>query len=464
MLCATLALFSHGLDLFAFITASLISACCGMALMAIGGENITKEPLSRRDGYLVVTLGWVAFSIIGALPYIISGSIPSVTDAIFESVSGFTTTGITIIQDVEILPQTILFWRSLTQWIGGLGIVFFTIVILPIFGVSDIQLFAAEATGIKRGKLHPRISVSGRWILFVYIALTLACIVSLRLCGMPIFDSINHALSTTATGGFSIKNSGLSYYNSPSIENTIMLFMFLSGINYALIYSTIIKGEIEKLRIDTEFKWYLGIIVLFTLVIFVSLLITQPQPIGHTFRDALFHVVSIVTTTGYTTTSFNGWPPFVWLLLGLCMYLGGCGGSTSGGIKCIRIAVVLKTMRNDFYRMLHPNAIFSVKINNKSIGQSVRQSIFTFIIFLMAIIFIGWLFYIIIGIDITRAYSTSIACLSNIGLIIGEDGGAATWSSMPYVGRWFSAALMLMGRLEIFAVLIIFMPSFWKQR
>lgn len=420
--------------------------------------------LTRRDGYIVVSISWIVFSIFGALPYYISGYIPSFTDAFFETMSGFTTTGATIINDIEIMPHGLLFWRSLTQWIGGLGIVFFTVAVLPIFGIGEVQLFAAEATGPQRGKLHPRISVSGRWILIVYLVITVCCTIALCISGMGFFDSINHALCTAATGGFSTKNASLAYYNSTTIENVITIFMFLSGINYGLLFVAIFKGNIGKLKIDTEFKWYISIILIFTFLVCTGLYTTKQYGIGDSIRHSLFHVISIITTTGFTTTDYTLWPPFIWMLLGFCMYFGGCGGSTSGGAKIIRISILVKALRNEFNRILHPNAVLPIRISGKVISTSIRQSVLTFIISLVALVFVGWFFYMAIGIEITEAYGTSLACISNLGITIGDHGCNISWGNMPAIGKWFSTFLMLIGRLELFAVLILFTPAFWKHR
>lgn len=436
-----------------------------MTFLLIGKSTRHKEDsMTRRDGYIVVAISWVIFSVFGSMPYFVSGYIPSFTDAYFETMSGFTTTGATIMSDIEIMPHGLLFWRSLTQWIGGLGIVFFTVAVLPIFGVGEVQLFAAEATGPTHGKLHPRISVSGRWILTVYLLITICCAVALRLCGMGIFDSVNHALCTAATGGFSTKNASIAFFQSHTIEYVITFFMFLSGVNYGLLFFVAFRGKIRKLAEDTEFKWYLGIVLAFTLAVGISLFIATPYDAAASFRNALFHVVAIVTTTGFTTTDYTLWPPFIWMLLGLCMYLGASAGSTSGGMKSIRIAILFKSMRNEFNRILHPNAVLPVRISGKVIPQSTKQSVLTFSVFFLALVFIGWFFYMAIGIDLADAYGLSLSCLSNIGLTIGDHGCNIPWNDMPSIGKWFSTLLMLVGRLEVFSVLLLLTPSFWKHR
>lgn len=465
LLCALLPIFYGENDLFGFVMAALVSACFGMTFMMIGKSTKNKESaMTRRDGYIVVAVSWVLFSIFGSLPYYVSGYIPSYADAYFETMSGFTTTGATIIDDIEAMPHGLLFWRSLTQWIGGLGIVFFTVAVLPIFGVGEVQLFAAEAIGPTHGKLHPRISVSGRWIITVYLLITVLCAIALRLCGMGIFDSVNHALCTAATGGFSTKNASIGYFNSHTIEYVITFFMFLSGINYGLLFFVIFRGRLRKLADDTEFKWFVGIALLFTLIVTVSLYISTPYNASASFRNALFHVTAIITTTGFTTTDYTLWPPFIWMLLGLCFYFGACAGSTSGGMKSIRIAILLKSMRNEFNRILHPNAVLPVRVSGKVVSGATKQSVLTFSIFFFALMFVGWFFYLAIGIDIAEAYGISLSCLSNIGLTIGDHGCNIPWSDMPTIGKWFSTFLMLVGRLEIFSVLLILTPAFWKHR
>ena len=464
LLCALLPIFYGEKDLFGFIMASLISVCCGMTFMMIGKSARKREgSMTRRDGYIVVAISWVLFSIFGSLPFYISGYIPSFTDAFFETMSGFTTTGATIIQDVEVIPHGLLFWRSLTQWIGGLGIVFFTVAVLPIFGVGEVQLFAAEAIGPTRNKLHPRISISGRWIISVYLLITVLCAVALRLCGMGIFDSINHALTTAATGGFSTKNVSIAYFNSHAIEYVITFFMFLSGINYGLIFFLVFRGQVRKLIEDTQFKWYVMLLLLFTAIVGIGLFVSTPYNGAASFRNALFHVTAIITTTGFTSTDYTLWPPFIWMILGLCFYFGACAGSTTGGMKTIRIAILFKSMRNEFNRILHPNAVLPVRINGKVIPPSTRQSVLTFSIFFFALVFVGWFFYLAIGIDIAEAYGISLSCLSNIGLTIGNNGCNIPWSDMPAIGKWFSTFLMLVGRLEVFSVLLIITPAFWKH-
>lgn len=457
-------MYFHEADFFAFLSSSLITACFGELLLGIGGRKSKENALSRRDGYIVVTLCWIVFSIFGALPYYISENIPSFTDAFFETISGFTTTGASIIRNIEVMPHGLLFWRSLTQWIGGLGIVFFTIAVLPIFGVGEVQLFAAEATGPTHGKLHPRISVSGRWIIFVYTVLTIACIIALKMCGMGLFDSINHSLTTISTGGYSTRNASVAYFQSPAIEYVITLFMFLSGINFSLLFFLLFKGKIKKMFLDTEFNWYLLTTFLMVALVGLGILIGTKESVEESFRHSIFQVVSAITSTGFITTNYTIWPSAIWMLLGFCMYMGGCAGSTTGAMKSIRTVILFKSLRNEFHRIIHPNAVLPIRINNKVIPQSTRQTVLAFTIFYIGLIMISWILFMIMGINFTDAYGASISFIGNTGITIGSLGAETTWSDMSNSCKWFGSLLMLIGRLEIFSVLIILTPSFWKHR
>lgn len=461
--CSFLPLYFHEADFFAFLSSSLITACFGELLLVIAGRRSKDNTLSRRDGYIVVTASWIVFSIFGALPYFISEHIPSFTDAFFETMSGFTTTGASIIRDIEAMPHGLLFWRGLTQWIGGLGIVFFTVAVLPIFGVGEVQLFAAEATGPTHGKLHPRISVSGRWILYVYVVLTITCIISLKICGMGLFDSINHTFATVSTGGYSTKNISVAYFQSPAIEYVITLFMFLSGINFGLLYFLLFKGKIKKIFLDTEFNWYLLTTSLMVILVGIGIFFGINEGVEESFRHSLFQVVSAITSTGFSTTNYTVWPPAVWMLLGFCMYMGACAGSTTGAMKSIRTVILFKTLRNEFHRIIHPNAVLPIRINGKVIPQSTKQAVLAFTIFYFGLILIGWLFFMIMGINFTDAYGATICFMGNTGFAIGSFGTETPWGDMPDLCKWFGSLLMLIGRLEIFSVLIIIIPSFWKH-
>ena len=461
ILCALLAIYYKETDLTAFLSSAAITAGAGI-VFSIFGKNAERK-ISRRDGYVVVSLAWIFFSLFGMLPFYLSGYIPSITDAFFETMSGFTTTGASILDNIESLPHGLLFWRSMTQWIGGLGIVFFTIAVLPIFGVGGVQLFAAEATGPTHDKVHPRIGVTAKWIWSIYLGLTIAEVFLLLLGGMDVFDSVCHSLTTTATGGYSTKQNSIAAFHSPYIEYVITLFMFLSGINFTLLFLFFLKGKFKRLIENTEFHWYLGTVGCFTLFPTVTLVLTSPMGIEESFRKAIFQVVSLQTTTGFISADYMTWVPVLWTLMCIIMLFGACAGSTSGGIKCIRIAIMSRVSRNEFKRIIHPNAVLPVRINRQVISSTTKSAILAFTFLYIAIVFIGWLLLMILGVGFEEAYSVVISSLGNVGPGIGKCGPSYSWSGLPDMAKWISALLMLIGRLELFTVLLLFTPGFWKK-
>lgn len=462
LFCSAFGFYYHEDDNVAFTIAGGISILAGAFFSYLGRK--AEKRFSRRDGYIIVSTSWVVFSLVGMLPYIISGHIPSVTDAFFETMSGFTTTGTSILDDIESLPHGLLFWRSMTQWIGGLGIIFFTIAVLPIFGANGVQLFAAEATGPKPDKVHPRIEVTAKWIWSIYLGLTVVQAFLLTRGGMGWFDGICHSLTTTATGGYSTRQASIAAYNSPYIEYVTILFMFLSGINFTLLFFVLFKGRFRKLLRDTEFRWYVGIVLSFTVVITAVLAFHRGGDLEHSFREALFQVVSIQTTTGFVSADYTLWPPVLWFLISLLMYAGACAGSTSGAFKCIRIAMLFKLIRNEFWRIVHPNAVIPLRISGQVIHSRTKITLLAFFALYVAIIIGGWGILMALGLDLTEAYGVAVSSLGNIGPALGGYGPAYSWAHMPDAAKWFSSFLMLIGRLELFSVLLLFTPGFWKKR
>lgn len=420
--------------------------------------------ISRKDGYIVVSLCWVVFSIFGAMPYIFSGYIPSVSNAFFETMSGFTTTGATILDNIEELPLSLLFWRSMTHWIGGLGIVFFTVAILPIFGVGDIHLFAAEATGPIHGKLHPRISVTARWILTIYVSLTVVETFCLYFAGMGVFDSICHSMSTLATGGFSTKQASIAAYDSSLIEYIILLFMFIGGTNFSLLYISIFKGKFKEMFADSEFKCYVTIISLFSLVIAVGLLFTSGMNVEESLRTSFFQVIATITTTGFSTNDYMSWHPALWLMISFVMYIGACSGSTTGAMKCIRVAILGRVMINEFKRIVHPNAVIPVRMNRKIISSPVQSAILAFTVLYIGVVMIGVFVNMLFGLNFMEAYGLSVSLVGNNGPALGCYGPAYSMNALPDILKWFGSFQMLVGRLEFFAVLLMFTPMFWKRQ
>ena len=458
--CGGVSLFYKENDLQSFLVSSAITTSIGILLLAIGKDAV--KSLNRRDGYVIVSVAWVTFSLFGMLPYYIGGYIPSVTDAFFETMSGFSSTGATILDDIESLPHGILFWRSMTQWIGGLGIIMFTIAVLPIFGVSGLQVFAAEASGPTHDKVHPRIGITAKWIWSIYAGITALLVGLLMLGGMDWFDSICHAFATTGTGGFSTKQASVAYYNSPYIEYVISIFMFISGINFTLLL-LFVNRKFKKFIGNAELKFYFGSVVLFTAVIAIVLYYTSPMGMEESFRKSLFQVISLHTSTGFATDDYMQWTPVLWGLLTIIMLMGACAGSTTGGLKCIRMVILTKVSRNEFKHILHPNAILPVRINKQVISPSIVSTVLAFCFIYISIIVIGTLLMMAMGVGAEESMGCVISSIGNMGPGLGETGPAYSWNALPDAAKWLLSFLMLLGRLELFTVLLLFTPDFWKR-
>ena len=449
-------------DIFAFIVATLTTIGGGLILKWRG--HGADNSMSRRDAYLVVSLSWIIFSLFGTLPFMVSGYINHFTDAYFETMSGFTTTGATILDDVECFPHGLLFWRSLTQWIGGLGIVFFTIALLPSLVGGQTKVFAAEATGPIKTKLHPRLSTSAKWIWSTYLVLTIACILSYYVAGMGLFDSFNYAMTTTATGGFSTHNTSTDFFHSPSLEYICTFFCFLSGVNFTLLYAAVIKFKIKELFRNSEFRFYIFLVTVFSVFIMVELMVMRNYDMEHAFRSAIFQVVSFITTTGLFNDDAALWPHVTWVVLSMCMFIGACSGSTSGGLKCIRGVILLRMVKNEFRQILHPNAVLPLKIDGVNVPMQKRVTLLAFLTIYLIICVIISFTMIAMGIDNTNAITITLSGVGNVGPTLGtEIGPTMSWSELPDLAKWFCSLMMLIGRLEIFTVLVIFTPAFWKE-
>lgn len=464
MLISLVIAFCYGEDdVPAFLASILITQMFAYVLHYCGKE--ANNNMGRRDSFLVVTLTWTVFSLFGSLPYMIGGYITDFTNAFFETVSGFTTTGATILDDVEHLPHGILFWRSFSQWIGGLGIVFFTIAVLPSMVGGSMKVFSAETTGPIKTKLHPRLSTSAKSLWVIFFALSVACMGVYKLLGMGWFDSINYSMTTIATGGFSTHNDSIEFFNSPAIEYVSTFFCFLSGINFILLYRLALRGDIKSMLKNTEVQFYVGIILLFTAFIMVLLITHNGYDIERAFRCAIYQVVSFITTTGLFNDDAAQWPHVTWIVLAICMFVGGCAGSTSGGFKSVRCVMLLKVVRNEFRQLLHPKAVLPLRFGDVNVSMQRRVTLLAFLtVYCMLCIFCAFVM-VAAGIDNTNAITITISTLSNVGPTLGtEIGPTMSWNDLPDFAKWVCSLLMLMGRLEIFSVLIIFTPEFWKNR
>lgn len=439
-----------------------------------------KKQIKKREGYLVVTLGWIIMSMSGTLPYILTGSIPSFTNAFFETMSGYTTTGASILNDIESIPNSILFWRSTTHWIGGMGIIVLAIAILPLLGIGGMQLFAAEAPGPSADKLHPRIKDTAKRLWLIYFTFTIIEAILLKLAGMSIFDAINHAMSTLSTGGFSTKNASVAHWNSqPLIQYIIILFMFIAGTNFILSYFAF-KGKFSKILKDEEFKVYFISISILTILVAlfvyfqadISKTPTEIQAIAHpmingrfesSLRHALFQVVAVVTTTGFVTADFTIWTPFLTVLFFILMFTGASAGSTAGGVKIMRHIIMIKNGFLEFKRTLHPNAIIPVRYSGRAVERGIVFNIMAFFILYLIVFVIGSSVFAILGLDFISAVGVAASSLGNVGPALGTFSPVNNYDSLPDFGKWWSSFLMLLGRLELFTVLIILTPYFWKN-
>lgn len=434
-----------------------------------------RKEVKKKEGYIIVTFGWIVMSISGMLPYIFSGAIPDVTNAFFETISGYTTTGASIIDDIESMPEGILFWRSLTHWIGGMGIIVLAIAILPLLGIGGMQLFSAEAPGPSADKLHPRITDTAKRLWLIYVGYTAAETILLKLAGMSFFDAINHALATLSTGGFSTKNASVAHWNDqPLIQYIIIVFMFLAGTNFVLSYFAF-KGKVQRIFKDEEFKFYLLFIVLSTvmvgLVIYFQANISELTPgypmvfgkLESSFRHAIFQVVAVITTTGFVSADFTHWTSFLTIFFFGLFFLGGSAGSTSGGIKVMRHLLIIKNGLLEFKRTLHANAVIPVRYNNKTVKEEIVYNIIGFFVLYMLLFIIGAMVLGFLGLDFESAIGGAASSLGNVGPALGSLNPVSNFNSLPTLAKWWCGFLMLAGRLELFTVLILLTPYFWKR-
>ena len=445
-------------DLMSFIVSFAVCLSVSAILVVYGRRR--KCAMSRNEGYIVVALSWVFFSVFGMVPYLWGGFIPNITDAFFETMSGFTTTGATILDNIESMPHGILFWRSLTQWIGGLGIVCFTIVLLPGFGASSQMLYLSEATGVTHNKLYPKTRVMARYIFMVYILLTAVESALLMAGGMGLFDALCHSMTTTATGGFSTKQESIAYWHSPYIEYVVSIFMLLSAINFSL-YIVAFKSKWKKPREFVELKWFACSVGLLTLIISAVLFLNNGYSAEEAFRKSLFQVATCHTSCGFATDDYNLWPPFTWMLLIFAMLSGGCTGSTSGGVKNLRLIIIANCIRNQFRQILHPRAVLPVKVGGL-FDNKLLTTVLVFFAAYLSVAFIGWTLLMAFGVGFTEAMSTVISSMGNVGPGLGSFGPAFSWAALPDAAKWILSSLMLIGRLEIFGFLLIFYRSTWK--
>lgn len=440
-----------------------IGIAVGMSIIVLISLRRKKvETLSTRDGFLLVTMSWIFASLLGAMPFYFSGGIPSFADAFFETISGFSTTGASILTDIEALPKSLLFWRSLTHWLGGMGIVVLAVAILPMMGIGGLQLIRAEAPGPTVDRITPRITETAKILWFIYIAFTAAETLLLMAGGMNLFDSLTHAFGTLATGGFSTKNTGVGHYNSAYIDGIITVFMLLAGINFSLHYR-LFTGRVKSLYRDTELKAYIVIFIVSTVVVSFALYGRVYASMSASFRYAAFQTSSIMTTTGFATADYEKWNILAQIVLFILMFVGGCAGSTGGGVKVIRLVILFKQALNEMKLLIHPRGVFTLKISGSMVKKNIVYAVSGFFFLYVAILLMITFVVATGGHDIVTSFSAALATLGNIGPGFGNVGPAENYAFFQDYIKWTLSFAMLVGRLELYTVLVIFMPWFWRK-
>lgn len=463
---------------WSFLATALLSFAAGGAMWLKLGRQ--PDAVRVREGFAIVAAAWFVLSVVGALPYMLAGTLGSFTDAFFETMSGFTTTGATILGGahtpvIEDLPKAFLFWRSVTHWLGGMGIIVLTLAILPILGVGGMQLFRAEVPGPSADKLTPRVRETARRLWIIYVGLTVAEVI-LLLPPMGLFEAVNHAMSTMATGGFSTNSASVGGFDSAYIDWVIILFMFMAGMNFALHYRLFTGRQLTVFR-DTEFKVYAWItavaVAVATIAIWEPTARSLPISAGHpddvvvgfadSLRYAAFQVVAIITTTGFGTANYELWPPLAVAVIFLLFFSGGMAGSTAGGVKIMRHVLMFKNSFKEIKQLVHPQAMLPIRLNNQVVSQDVMRNVLSFIVLYIGLIGFGTAAMAVVGMDLLTAFGSTMSCVGNIGPAFGTTGPIENYAHIPAVGKWVLALLMMAGRLEIFTVLILFVPAFWRH-
>jgi trk system potassium uptake protein TrkH len=444
------------------LAASMVITCVAGLLIFLSTKGEQVSHLSHRDGVAIVTLGWFVAGAVGAIPFLLSGSISGFTNAYFESISGFTTTGASILSDIEKLPRGILMWRSIIQWLGGMGIIVLSIAILPFLGIGGMQLYKAEIPSPVVDKLRPRISDTAKVLWKVYILITVLEILLLLGGGMSLFDSVCHSFCTMPTGGFSPKNKSIAHYDSPYFDAVIIVFMLLAAINFSLHYR-LLKGEVGIFGKDPECRVFLGLVGILILLVTFDLYGSAYASLVSSFRHAAFQVSSLITTTGFVTADYDTWPSLSRCVLVFCMFLGGMAGSTGGGIKTMRIMLLAKHTYQEMFRIIHPHAVRTVKLGGKPIPGDILSSIWGFFFLYLTIYVISALILAALSIDPISAFSATAACIFNVGPGLGSVGPTQNFLAVPLVGKWVLMLCMILGRLEIYTVIVFFMPEYWRK-
>ncbi len=446
---------------FTFLKVIALTFLCGFILWRFNKKP--AEELKTREGFSIVALCWILITIFGSLPYYISGEIPSFIDAIFETISGLTTTGATILSDIESLSYGLLFWRSFTHWLGGMGIILLSLAILPLLGVGGMQLYKAEVPGPTKDKLTPRLKDTAKILWQVYFFITIIQAIILQLAGMTFFDALCHSFGAIASGGFSTKNASLAYYNSPLIEYLITVFMYLAGINFALHFKALSTKKFFVFWKDKEYLFYFKMTTCVTILATVKLYLSGNYfSLEEAFRKAIFNVVSVMSTTGYATDDYEFWPYLIQSLLFISMFIGGCSGSTAGGLKIIRVHLLLKHLKENIKKIIHPQMVTVIRYGDSIIQPSIMMSVLTYLLVLICVYLTSAVLLTSLDLDLLTAFTAPITCLSSVGPGFGTIGPAENYSHLPILAKYILCSCMLFGRLEIYTLIILFSKTFWK--
>ncbi len=449
-------------DTRSFLLSILLTSGVGLTLYLAGRPKEGRLLLGHREGFIVVSTGWILASLLGGLPYLLHGALPTLTDAFFDTMSGFTTTGATVITKIEALPHGIILWRSRTPWLGGLGIIILSVASLPFLGVGGRQLFRAEVPGPTKDKLEPRIAETARSLWIVYGIITVIGFIFLLFGGMSVFDAINHIFCAMATGGFSTKDSSIAWFHSAYIDGVLIAFMLIAGMNFTLHYQ-LLTGNFRTFYRDSELHFFLGTVFIATILITLDLRMNVFADIARAFRYAIFQASSIITTTGFVTDNFAKWPAFSQIILLLLMFIGGSAGSTGGGIKCVRILLVLKHSYRELYHLIHPHAVTQVKLGHVSVPQDVMKSVLGFFVLYLSTAVLATIALAALGLDMITSFAAVATTLGNVGPGLGLYHPETTYSEAPALGKWILSFCMLVGRLEIYTVMVLLIPGYWKK-
>ena len=460
MMVLPVTFFHRGLFVFSMPFSALITLLTGIILI-IATRPYKNDKTTSHDGVFIVCVSWIVLSLFGAMPYLLSKSVPNFTDGFFEALSGFTTTGATILTRIESVPKDILFWRSMTQWIGGLAIIVFSIAILPYLSMSGMQLFISEINGITYDKLHPRIQHTVWRIWGIYLFFTLLETLLLYLGDMSLYDALCHSMTTISSGGFSTRTANMGAFSNYS-QVVVSIFMVLSGCNFSLLLLSLSWKSFTILR-NQEFRTFLIYVLTASVAIALVLIFATHRSLGTSFREAFFSVISSMTTTGFFVSNYTIWPSFLWVVLFLLMFIGACSGSTSGGVKLFRHLIFVKNSVLELKRIIHPNAVLPVKVNGKAISTSGVYKNTTFIIIYFLVFIVGGIILLFTGSDFNTALGASVASLSNVGTGVGLVGPGGSYVDFPLGIKWLLMLMMLLGRVELFTMITLFSRSFWKN-